>query len=278
MTLKKSNSALKEEAWSRGLLRWKLDSNQQKAYDEIKSLDGGSYYLNKARRIGGSYFLAVMAIERCLSKPNSQVKYAAPTAKAVRKIITPNIKKILSDCPRELRPKFDRLEGEWQFTNGSTLAIAGCDNQQYENLRGTEADFICLDEVGFMDDLDYILNDVLMPQTKDTNGVIVLTSTPPRSPAHESFKIAMAHKSSGRFFHCTVWDNPRVTKEQNTRFFTTVAQSKGLTLEEFYGSTTFRREYLGEFVADEERSVVPEWSAELEKYITRPVYQPARCD
>lgn len=273
--------AVKAEAWRRGLLRWKLDSNQQKIYDIIKKQTGGSFYLNKARRIGGSYFLAVLAIEVCLQKPDAQVKYAAPTAKAVRKIITPNIKKILRDCPKELRPKFSLIEGEWQFPNGSSLAIAGCDNQQYENLRGTEADFICLDEVGFMDELDYILNDVLMPQVQDTNGLIVLTSTPPRSPAHEAFKIAMAHKESGRYHLSTVWDNPRRTPEQHTKFFTQMAESKGVSIDEFYASTTFRREYLGEFISDEERSVIPEWSQVIERHITdkaRNLNRPEYCD
>lgn len=81
--------------------------------------------------------LAVLAIEKCLAKAGAQVKYAAPTAKAVRKIISPNIRKIIKDCPKEIRPKFVMLEGEWQFPNGSTIAVAGCDKGQAENLRGT---------------------------------------------------------------------------------------------------------------------------------------------
>ena len=269
---------VKSEAWSRGVLRWKLDSNQQAIYDQLKELKGGSFYLNKARRIGGSYFLAVLCIEKCLQKPGAQVKYAAPTAKAVRKIISPNIRKILNDCPKDLRPKFSLLEGEWQFPNGSALAIAGCDGGQYENLRGTEADFICLDEVGFMAELDYILTDVLMPQVQDTDGLILMTSTPPRSPAHESYKIAMAHKESGRYHLSTVWDNPRRTKAQHDAFFQQMAEAKGIGLEEFYSSTTFRREYLGEFIADEERSVIPEWSQALEKHLTKPLLRPQFCD
>lgn len=264
----KSKLEVKTEAWRRGILRWKLDETQRKIYDHINSFAGGSYYFNKARRVGGSYLLILMAIERCLRKPFAQVKYAAPTGKAVRKIITPNIRKILEDCPKELRPKWSLVESEWQFPNGSTLAIAGCDNQQYESLRGTEADFVCMDEVGFMDELDYVLNDVLLPQTQDTNGMVVMASTPPRSPAHSSFKIAMAHKESGRYFHANVWENARRTKEQHDEFFRRMADAKGMTLEEFYGSVTFRREYLGEFISDEERSVIPEWSKKLEEHIT----------
>lgn len=268
VTQMKQIDVIKHQAWRRGILRWKLRPHQQSVYDKIKATQGGSFYFNKARRIGGSYMLAVLAIEVCLAKDGAQVKYAAPTAKAVRKIITPNIRKILRDCPKQLKPKFSLIEGQWQFPNGSILSVAGCDNQQYQNLRGTESDFICLDQVGFIDDLDYILNDVLMPQVQDTNGVIVLTSTPPRSPAHESFKIAAAHKASDRYAHVTVWQNQHRTPEQHKKFFQQMADSKGMLLEEFYSSTTFRRQYLGQFVADEQRSVVPEWNQALQRHIT----------
>lgn len=275
---KAEERAIKEEAWRRGILRWKLDVNQQKVYDQIRATGSGSFYFNKPRRIGGSYLECLMAIEICLLKPRAQVKYAAPTAKAVRKIITPNIRKILEDCPEDLKPKFSTIEQDWIFPNGSTLSVAGCDNGQFENLRGTEADAIFLDEVGFIDELKYILSDVLMPQIQDTNGIIVLCSTPARSPAHESFEIAMKHKASGNYYHCTVWDNPRRTKQQHEAFFKTLANTSGMTLEEFYASSTFRREYLGEFIADSERSVIPEWNQSLEKHLTQPLKVPAYCD
>ncbi len=258
-------------AWSRGYLRWKLDDNQKAAYDAIEGTPGGSFYLNKARRIGGSYLLCLRAVEKCLAKPNSQVKYAAPTAKAVRKIIQPNIRKILSDCPQDLRPEWNSLDMEYRFKNGSTLSIAGCENQNYENLRGTEADEIYLDEVGFIDDLIYIINDVLMPQVQDTGGRIILCSTPPRSPGHESVKIAMDHKAAGRYWACTVWDNPRRTKEQHKAYFTQIARSQGMDLDQYFESVTFKREYLGEFIADEAHSVIPEWNKALEAHIVKAV-------
>jgi hypothetical protein len=274
----KEEQKLRAEAWSRGILRWKLDSNQQKIYDAVRKMKTGSFYFNKPRRIGGSYLECLMAIEECLRKPRAQVKYAAPTAKAVRKIITPNIRKIIEDCPDELKPKWNTMEQDWIFPNGSVLSVAGCDNGQFENLRGTEADAVFLDEVGFIDELKYVLSDVLMPQIQDTEGYIVLCSTPPRSPAHESFQIAMAHKAEGNYYHCTVWDNPRRTKDQHDRFFDRMAAAAGQSLDEFYASTTFRREYLGEFVTDEERSVIPEWNPVLESYVTNPPNPPKHRD
>lgn len=266
-------------AWETGNLKFLLDPNQQKVYDWIKANLGGSLYFNKPRRIGGSYLLAVIALEYCLKIKNAQVKYLAPTAKAVRKIVNPNLRRLLKTCPARLKPKFDRLEGEWKFPhNDAILSLAGCDNQQYENLRGTEAHAVMIDEVGFMDELEYILNDVLMPQVQDTNGPIILTSTPPRSPTHASRAMAMAHKETGRYYHCTVWDNPRRTKKQHEDFFRKMAESKNMSLADFYESTTFRREYLGEFLADEERSVIPEWNASVEKLLVKKHRVPAYCD
>ncbi len=44
-------------------------------------------------------------------------------------------------------------------------------------------------------------------------------------------------------------------------------------LQGYLHSVTFRREYLGEFIADSERSVIPEWSKEVEENVLQP-YRP----
>lgn len=265
-----------DAAWRKGTLRWKLDSNQLAIYDKIRDGKGASFYLNKARRIGGSYLLCLLAVEMCIKKHGAKVKYAAPTAKAVRKIITPNIRKIISDCPPEWKPKFSLIEGEWKFPNESELTIAGCDNQNFENLRGTEADLILIDECGFMDDLEYIIYDVLMPQVQDTKGKIVLCSTPPRSPAHEAVKIALQHKASGNYHHSVVWDNPRHSRDQHIAFFQKIAN--GRPLPEFFQTVTFKREYLAEFIPDAETAAIPEWDNEKEQQLVRDVERPPFFD
>lgn len=262
-------------AWASGRLRYKLDSLQRQVYDKIEACSG-SFYFNKPRRIGGSYLLCVRAVEQCMRKQNAQVRYAAPTAKALRKIVQPNLRKVLADCPMGLRPKWSTLEQEYRFPNGSTLAIAGCDAQRYEDLRGTESDEIYMDEVGFIDDLDYILKDVLMPQTQHTRGKVILVSTPARSPSHPSVAVALSHMRSGNYFTCTVWDGPRETKEQKEAYFRDLAQ--GEPLESFYQTSTFRREYMGEFVVDEERAVVPEWTKAKQIECVREVPLPERMD
>lgn len=266
----------KHLAWASGRLRYLLDSLQREVYDAVEKSNGRSFYFNKARRIGGSYLLCVRAVEQCLRKPNAQVRYAAPTAKALRKIVQPNLRKVLADCPMGLRPKWSTLEQEYRFPNGSILAIAGCDAQRYEDLRGTESDEIYMDEVGFIDDLDYILNDVLLPQVQHTGGKVILVSTPARSPSHPSVALAMSHMRAGDYFACTVWDSPRQTRAEKEAYFKDLA--KGEPLESYYQTSTFRREYMAEFVIDEERAVIPEWTRAKQLECVREVELPDRFD
>lgn len=263
-------------AWATGNLRYKLDSLQRRCYDKIEECTGASFYFNKGRRVGGSYLLAVRAVEQCIRKPNAQVRYAAPTAKALRKILVPNLRKVLVDCPPGMRPKWSTLEQEYKFPNGSTLAIAGCDAQRYEDLRGTEADEIYMDEVGFIEDLDYILNDVLLPQVQDTGGRVILVSTPPRSTSHQAVGLAMDHMKTGQYFTCTAWENPRKTKEQHEAFFKRLA--RGMPLDSFYRTSMFRREYLAEFIVDENLAVIPEWTRERAELSTYELPTPTAFD
>lgn len=264
-------------AWATGRLRYKLDINQRKVYDAIEACEGGSFYFNKPRRVGGSFLLVVRAVEQCLRKPNAQIRYAAPTSKALRKIVIPNLRKVLEDMPIGMeRPKWSTIDGEYRFHNGSILALAGCDNQRYEDLRGTEADEIYMDEVGFIDELDYILQDVLLPQVQDTGGKVILISTPPRSATHPAVELAKKHMNMGQYYTCTVWDNPRKTRAQHEKFFRRLAGD--IPLESFYRTTMFRREYLAEIVTDETRAVIPEWTKLKQIECIRDVEPPSHYD
>lgn len=273
---KKAKQDAVARAWNAGRLRYKLDSLQRQCYDKIEKTVGGSFYFNKARRIGGSYLLTVRAVEQCLRKPNAQIRYAAPTAKALRKIVQPNLRKVLDDCPSSLRPKWSTLEQEYRFPNGSTLSLSGCDAQRYEDLRGTEADEIYMDEVGFIDDLQYILDDILLPQIQDTGGRVILVSTPPRSPSHPARSLAAKHKEVDRYFECTVWDSPRMSREHKEAYFKTLARD--LSLSEYFKTTTFRREYLAEFVTDETLAVIPEWTKERRDICCKELETPSHFD
>jgi predicted metal-binding protein len=248
---------------------------QRAVYDAIKANPGEKWYINFSRRRGKTYLLCGLAIEQAMSAPNQQIYYAAATAKAIKKMVRPNFKRILRMFPKDIEVKWKALEGEFEFPNGSVITLAGCDNQNYENLRGTDAHLIIVDEAGFIDELDSVLDDVLMPMTLETNATVIISSTPPKSLDHAACAIAEECLSAGRYFHQTIYDNPRLTHAQVEKFIDKL--SRGKSRSNFMKGPTFRREMLAEFVADENDAVVQEWFEHAATSV-RSVETPAYCD
>jgi len=161
--------------------------------------------------------------------------------------------KILDDCPRELMPTFRVQDNKYIFNNGSEIHIAGCDNGNAENLRGHESDLNLIDEAGFIDDLEYVLKDILMPQTLTTGGRTIVSSTPPRTPAHYFERLCREAQANNYYSLFTVYDNTSIDAEVIDIYCN---EAGGIE------STTWKREYLCEFVVDEMIVVVPEWNQE----------------
>jgi hypothetical protein len=243
-----------EERWKMGDLYYKLKDHQIDLYNQITKGNNKKHVVNCSRRFGKSYTLCLIAIEHAL-KSKVHVRFAAPTSKQLKEIIQPIMVKILSDCPEELKPDFKSQDNKYVFQNGSEIHIAGCDNGNSENLRGHESDLNLIDEAGFIDDLEYVLKDILMPQTLTTGGRTIVSSTPPRTPAHYYNRLC-TEAQLGRFYSLfTIYDNSSIDQE---------------TIEEYcqeaggVNSTTWKREYLCQFVVDEQIVVIPEWN---ESYI-----------
>ncbi len=246
---------------------------QRGLYDAIKSNPGQKFYIQMPRRRGKTYFLCALAIEFAISKPNQTVHYAAPTAKAVKKMVRPSFRKILKDCPEDMRPKYNALDGEFVFPNGSVIIVAGCDNENYENLRGTETHLFILDEAGSIDKLEEVVDSIAMPMTLETNASIVAASTPSKSGDHYSAELAAECQELGTFFHQVIWDNPRLSIEQIERYIRKAAGRRDM--EKFKKGSAFRREFMAEQVSDSDDAVIPEWyemGRELTQSLSRPTH------
>lgn len=274
-----------KDLWSKGILYWKLDDTQKEMYDGIKNAKSQKYVINASRRLGKSYLLCVLAIEFAMQHPGSRICYAAPTAKAVKKIITPIIKEILLDCPKELKPKWKAQDQVYEFHNGSELHIAGTDAERAESLRGQSMHLGLVDEAGFMTELDYVVSDILMPQTLTTDGTIVIASTPPKSPSHDFKQYARDAEIRGDYMKKTIYDNPRLTKKKIVKWMKET--DVNLTDEEaeaFYqlkagpNNSTWQREYMAEFMTDEKSAVIPEFNNEAQLEIIREEKRPAFFD
>lgn len=261
-----TDKQIKEELWRRGILKWKLHETQKKMYDDIESSTSKKYIINSSRRLGKSFLLCLIAIEKAFQNPGMDIKFAAPTQKMVRKIITPLFKQILADCPKELRPQFKSFDGEFTFYNDSVISIAGTEMSQIDNLRGQACDLFLCDEAGFCSDLGYVLESVIMPQTLTRpNARVILASTPPLSPDHKFVEYAHQAMASENYSKYTIYDNPMLTPEQIETY-----------KEEAGGENTtdWRREYLAEFLTDTEYAIFPEMNNDLVESITQDLSLP----
>lgn len=254
-------------AWARGLLSWKLDSNQSEMYAWFQTAKVGNRVLvaNASRQLGKSWFALVLCLEFAIQNPNSQIKYAAQTAKQVRKILKPHLRALLEDCPLELRPKLHSQDGEYRFPNGSVLTIAGCDRDNIETLRGQHAHLAVVDEGGAIDDLEYVVDGVLVPQTLNTNGRVLIISTPASSPGHAFKNYCDKAEEDGALIERTIYDNPRISPE-------TIEELKKASGGEH--GTTWLREYMVQHVTDSEAAVLPEATRERLKATTLKLLHP----
>lgn len=118
-----------------------------------------------------------------------------------------------------------------------------------ENLRGQSASLAIVDEAGFVSQLGYIVESILLPQLFTTNGKLILSSSSPISPAHEFVKYINDAQINNYYFKFTIEQagyEPKLVAE---------------FIKEMGGreSPQCRRELFCEIVRDGERSLCPEW-------------------
>jgi len=257
-----------EACWRAGDLSYLFHDGQLGLSGEFHRSDGRLYVVCCSRRYGKSYWLCVEAIQECLRTPRGHVRYAAPTRAMCRSIVEPHIHAILGDCPSDLKPKYRRHEGMWVFPNGAQLTIAGCDLGGAERLRGVSTHLALIDEAGFIDDLDYLYKDVLLPQLITTEGRVLMASTPARSPVHAFTKYCLDAQLRGTYQHRTIYDAPHIPNETADEFIREAGGPK---------SSAARREYFGEVVVDKDLAIIPEF-VDMEHRIVRETELPDHFD
>lgn len=274
MTTKELAPQLSEEQivrklWEKGDLRFLLKGNQHKVkqalLDGVAKDDGDIFTILCSRRFGKSFILTCWAYEVCLTQPGSVVKYACPTKQQVAEIITKNIPIIQGNCPEHLKPEWKEAKGRLIFPNGSEIQIAAVNNQNADALRGGFAHLCIVDEAGFVDELDYVIDSVLGPTTDTTGGHIVLASTPNyKNPAHLFHtEYVIPRLEEGSLIKFTVFESP---------FWNQKLEQK---LRKRYGdfsSPKFKCEYLCEFAVDRSDMVIHTFSDEVKADIVTKDY------
>ena len=260
--------ASKHELWWRGAPGdYLLDDGQlqwRELWKRHKSIVG-----KVARRRGKSFFAVVASVEDCLQNKGMFVDYLAQTGGSAQGIVKPILDTILEDCPKEIRPVFHPQDAMWEFkSTGSQLFVSGVDNGQFRRRRGRTSHRVVYDEFGFYLDPEEA-EAVFNPQLFTTGGKSLYISSPPENPTHPFVARFNDASAMGRAFGGTIFDNPRLSKEQIREFLIEQAGIRGMTLDEFMQSTYCRREFLAEVVTEESRAAIPGYTLERSKDIVR---------
>lgn len=262
----------KDRLWELGELSWKLLGKQKDIHSYVKNNHKDVSVILASRRLGKSQILCTIAVETCIKIPNAIVKYACPQQRMVTTIIKPIMRIILDDCPKHLRPEWMSQEKIYKFPNGSEIQIAGTDSGNAENLRGGYSNLCIVDEAGFCDDLDYVINSIMLPTTDTTNGKIVLASTPnfkdPNHEFHESF--AIPSEAEGNIAKFTIFDSPMLTSEKIQKI---IDRYPGGML-----NPKFRCEYLVEIPRTSESTVIPEFNLAKHEIVKSQIEKPTYFD
>lgn len=248
------------EMWRRGSIYWKLDAFQMELYKLYKTSPHKIQTWLLSRRSGKSFAGAVLAIEQCIKKPNSIVKFVSPTKLQCNLILRPLFRKILSDCPKDIAPEFREKDYIFYFPNGSEIQLAGTDSEHAEKLRGGDADFIFVDEAGSCSKLDYVITSILIPTTFITKGKVILASTPPIESEHDFLTYIERAEQNGTLIKKTIYENPRLTKEDIEEAIRDVG---GVDTD------AYKRELMCQIIKDSTTVVLPEFTEELEKKIVK---------
>jgi hypothetical protein len=196
--------------------------------------------------------MATIACETAIQTPRTQIHFAAPYQNQVKEYLLPIFNELLKDCPEDLRPTWKPVEGKFVFPNGSFVKLCGCNNRQFDNLRGNRSDLFILDEARDIDDLETVVNDIALPQLLSSSHPgkrIIMPSTPPSTPDHPFKKYAEDAKALGAYTEFTI-EETWYPKEDVERF---IRQAGGRD------STSCQREYFCKFVVDETLHIIPEW-------------------
>lgn len=221
------------------------------------------------RRCRKSTLLLMLHAETCIRTAGIQTAYVAPVEKGLSDYISPIIGTVFADCPDDLLPKFRSQQNDMLFPNGSRVVFNGCNMRQYRYMRGQKLALATVDEMAEVDDLEGAVDDVLFPAVWDSHGEMVLSGTPPvvPSPDHPVMRYVQAAQLSDSYFHATVYDAGYTEDEIDEACREVGIDGKN--------SARFKREFLAEFVRDENAVIVPEFNDQLHVRDTpQPLYYP----
>lgn len=252
-----SDSVLKYSGWLNGYLRFLLKEYQKPVYDLIEEAQARRVVFNCARRWGKSYLMCVLALEAAIKNPRWNIRFVTAYAKDMTEILLPLMSKLCENAPPQVRPKRIANTGQYRFPNGSNIWIFGADSGGADSARGKDTNLYLVDEAGHIANLEYLVESIISPALLSSaalgaGGHVIMASTPGVSPDHPFRTYYFEALAEGRAVKQTIHDT-----EYPAEIIAEFAKEAGGE-----HTTAWRREYLAEFVGEEDRLVVPEFTPE----------------
>lgn len=250
--MKKINPELaRDELWRRGNLSWKFHAGQREINTFYNKMRGQLFVCNISRQFGKTVYSVIKAIELAIQKPNAIIRYGTAFLVDLLRFIIPAFKMVMQDCPESIKGQYLKKGSVFIFPNGSRIDLVGIDKNP-DAMRGNSVDMFVIDEAGYVDRLEYLYNSVIVPSTTHRPDCkVLMVSSAPSTPDHEFKMFCDKADKEGAYVMLTIYDHPTITKETIERLANEVGGKD---------TTTFRREFLCEFVTDSNLAIIPEWS------------------
>jgi hypothetical protein len=254
--IKADQYRIRRELWRRGNLDFLLWPAQERIEESFRGVSKKLFVANCSRRIGKSFWGA----KKCLEvgnqgiMPKRKIKYASAVMADVEEIIIPAFESHLHWCPKELIPRWNETKKKYTFPDKSQVQLIGLDKNP-DKVRGQYCDLFIFEEAGFIRDLQYLYSSVVVPMFRRRKGArAVMISTPPRTPAHPFQLFCEKAKLEQAYLKMTIYEDPTATPEEIEEY-----------RAECLWESDWEREYLCEFVVDENLAIIPEWKREFEQ-------------
>jgi hypothetical protein len=211
-----------------------------------------------SRRAGKTTVCAIKAFQELLTKPNSIGMYLALTDRSVEDIFMPVVRPLVVKYKIKCRINTDEVI----FDNGSKLIICGANHpNKIETFRGIKLLFCIIDEAASFNEriLHYLIDEVIGPALSDNQGQLMLIGTPAAHCTGTFYNITTGKEGSD------VWLTKRWTAFDNPFMKTQFDAEVELFLRRKRCDRThpkFRREYMGEWCADDETLMIRHFTAE----------------
>lgn len=239
----------RKELWHRGNLSWKWYPEQHKINDAFNARSAKDFAGNCSRRLGKTYWALTKCVEQAIKIPKARLKYAMGIRDHLIEFALPAMDDIIKDAPPSIRPGTKLSKFKYEFPkNGSEILLVGLDKNP-NGLRGGYTDGVVFEEAALIKKLGYLRDSVVGPMMLYRPDPWVITiSTPGVDPEDEFKEVCDRQELLGNYLKLDIYNNTRLTPEE--------IEEIRISCE---SETTWRREYLCEFIVESERAILPEW-------------------